>query len=151
MGVAIANPVKGLDDYDKESRAALERKLLGMQTGKCFICDETIDLVLHKGQLEVDHIVPRSENGPDEENNFALVHLACNRQKSAADLRVARRMSQFERLQTDAVKRGERGANLGHVLKKYGGASKELTLKIGDETVQYALAGKPEIRSVALY
>lgn len=149
--MVVANESKGLNDYDKESRAALERKLLERQTGKCFICDDTIDLVIHKGQLEVDHIVPRSENGPDEENNFALVHLACNRQKSAADLRVARRMSQFERLQSDAVKRGERGANLGHILQKYGGASKKLVLRIGSDTVQYALADRPEVRSAPLY
>lgn len=95
---------------DKEGRDALERRLLERQTGKCFICDETIDLVLHDGQLDVDHIVPLNDQGPDEENNFALVHAACNRSKGASDLRVARRMAEFDRLQSEAQRRGERGA-----------------------------------------
>lgn len=66
---------------DKDGRAALERRLRDRQTGRCFICDDTIDLILHDGQLDVDHVVPLTERGPDHENNFALVHATCNRSK----------------------------------------------------------------------
>lgn len=124
---------------DKEGRTALERRLLDRQSGKCFICDETIDLLLHQGQLDIDHLIPLSEQGPDEENNFALVHASCNRSKSASDLRVARRMAEFERLQKSAQERGERGANLGHVLQRYGGAKAKLVLKRVDGNVEFAL------------
>lgn len=79
-----------LESLDKDSRAALEKRLLDRQSGKCFICDETIDLMLHQGQLEIDHIVPLADNGPDEENNFAIAHSSCNESKGSSDLRVAR-------------------------------------------------------------
>lgn len=121
----------------KEDRSALEKRLWERQSRKCFICDEAIDPVLHQDQLEIDHIIPRADNGPDEENNYALVHRPCNREKSASDLRVARRMAEFDKLQRDATKRGERGANLGHVLGKYGGAKYALRLRVNDGFVEF--------------
>src|SRR5437667_445884 len=109
-----------------EERRALENRLLQRQSGNCFICNKVIDLVLHAGQLDIDHIEPLSSGGPDEDNNFALTHLSCNRSKGASDLRVARRMAEFEELQDIARRAGERGANLGHVLRRYGGARTNL-------------------------
>jgi 5-methylcytosine-specific restriction endonuclease McrA len=53
-------------------KSDLDKRLFDRQSGKCFICDESIDLVVHQGQLEVDHIEPLAEGGPDAENNFAL-------------------------------------------------------------------------------
>jgi hypothetical protein len=138
---------------DKEARAALEKRLLERQGGRCFIDDEPIDLLLHQGQLEIDHIIPLSEGGPDEENNFALVHGSCNRSKSASDLRVARRMAEFDKLQRKAQERGERGANLGHVLARYGGAKAQLTLRRSERGVEFALptVGDNTIRVCPLY
>jgi 5-methylcytosine-specific restriction endonuclease McrA len=52
-----------LESLDKEGRAALEKRLLDRQSGKCFICDEIIDLMLHQGQLEIDHIIPLADKG----------------------------------------------------------------------------------------
>lgn len=125
---------------NSDERHALEQRLLQRQTGKCFICDKVIDLVLHDGQLDIDHIVPLSDDGPDEENNFALTHLSCNRSKGASDLRVARRMAEFERLQEAAREAGERGANLGHVLRRYGGAITNLRLKRSADFVEFTLS-----------
>lgn len=140
-------------ELEKGAREALEHRLFERQAGRCFICDEAIDLMLHQGQLEVDHIVPRAEGGTDDENNLALVHLSCNRSKGASDLRVARRMAEFDRLQREAQNRGERGANLGHLLKQYGGAAARLRLKRDGDTVQYTLAeaGDNRIHTVPLY
>jgi CRISPR/Cas system Type II protein with McrA/HNH and RuvC-like nuclease domain len=104
-----------------EQRTALEQKLLARQGGQCFIGEQPIDLMLHKGQLDIDHIDPLIEDGLDAENNFALTHAACNRSKGAANLEIARRLSEFDRLQTDAQKSGKRGANLGDVLIRYNG------------------------------
>ena len=39
-----------------EKRQQLEQPLYDRQTERCFICDKTIDVVLHKGWLDVDHI-----------------------------------------------------------------------------------------------
>ena len=72
-----------LASLDKPQRAELERRLLDLQSGNCFICDEPINLVLHQGQLDIDHIVPLAQQGADEENNFALTHASCNRMKGA--------------------------------------------------------------------
>jgi hypothetical protein len=142
-----------LGALDKDGRAQLERRLLDRQGEKCFICDDVMDLVLHEGQLDVDHIVPLTDHGADEENNFALTHASCNRSKGASDLRVARRMAQFERLQVDAQKRGERGANLGHVLQRHGGAKALLPLKRKDDAVEFAMpqAGDNTVRSAPVY
>jgi len=72
---------KYLAGLDAEQRAKLEQKLLSRQSGRCFICDDPIDLVLHKGQLDIDHIDPLAEQGLDAENNFAITHASCNRSK----------------------------------------------------------------------
>jgi len=112
---------------------------LSRQSGRCFICNEPVDLVLHQGQLEIDHIIPVAERGPDEENNFALVHASCNRAKSASDLRVARRMAEFDQLQEAVQQQGERGANLGHLLARYQGARSNLRLRRTNSEVEYSL------------
>src|SRR5260370_26075305 len=91
-----------LDALSDAEKTDLDKRLYDRQSGKCFICPDPIDLVLQQGQLEVDHIEPLADGGADSENNFALVHSQCNRQKGASDLRVARRMAQFDRLQEDA-------------------------------------------------
>lgn len=142
-----------LTSLDEAGRSALEQCLLERQSKRCFICNEKIDLVLHAGQLDIDHIIPRADNGPDEENNLALTHATCNRQKGASDLRVARRITEFEELQREAIEQGERGANLGHVLDRYNGAKAYLRLRRHDDSVEFALpeVGKNEIRRVALY
>ncbi len=145
---------KLLASLSKDERTALEQRLFERQSHKCFICDERIDLVLHHGQLDIDHIVPLDDNGPDEENNFALTHASCNRSKGASDLRVARRMAEFERLQEGArEKEGARGANLGHVLKRFGGAAAQLSLRINGVTAEYVLADTSDhsIHSAPLY
>ena len=78
-----------LASLDEKARKELEGRLLGRQESLCFICQELMDLVLH--DLDVEHIVPLASKGPDEEDNFALVHRHCNRSKGTSDLRVARR------------------------------------------------------------
>lgn len=125
-----------------DQRAALEQKLLARQSGKCFICDEPIDLVLHKGQLDIDHIDPLLEDGLDSENNFALTHASCNRSKGAANLQIARRLAQFEKLQIAAQEEGKRGANLGDVLSQYNGAKALFRLRRVNGVIEFSL---PEV------
>src|SRR2546425_7276874 len=108
---------KYLSGLNTDQREQLERRLHVRQGSRCFICDEKLDLVLHKGQLDIDHIDPLAGDGLDAENNFALTHASCNRSKGASNLEVARRLAEFERLQERAQKGGQRGANLGDVLK----------------------------------
>ena len=50
-----------LTSLTDEQRQRLEQRLHDRQTGRCFICDETIDMVLDKGQIHIDHIeLPRN-------------------------------------------------------------------------------------------
>jgi len=142
-----------LKSLDKDARKDLEKRLHDRQSGKCFICEEPIDLVLHDGQLDIDHIDPLVEQGLDEENNFALTHAPCNRSKGASDLRVARRMAKFERLQREAQDKGARGANLGHLLQEHGGGRAKLRIQRENQHAKYSLSatGDTTIYEVPLY
>lgn len=142
-----------LRSLNADQRTTLEQKLHARQTGKCFICDEKVDLVLHQGQLDVDHIDPLVENGLDAENNFALTHASCNRSKGASNLEVARRLAEFERLQEKAKASGQRGAHLGDVLQRHGGSKATLRLRKEDGRVEYSLpeTGDNGIRQASLY
>ena len=62
---------KYLSGLNTEQRAQLELRLQDRQKGRCFICDQPVDLVLHKGQLDIDHIDPLIKDGLDAENNLA--------------------------------------------------------------------------------
>ena len=123
-----------------ERRQKLEQRLHDRQTKHCFICDELIDLVLDKGKLDIDHIDPLAEDGLDAENNFALTHASCNRSKGASNLTVARRIAEFERLHERARQNRKRGANLGDVLDRYGGAKAQLRLRCQDGHAEYSLS-----------
>jgi len=147
--MAHSNYLSGLNT---EQREQLERRLLERQGGRCFICDELIDLLLHKGQLDIDHIDPLIKDGLDSENNFALTHAHCNRSKGASNLEVARRLAEFEKLQQEAKKHGQRGADLGDVLEKHGGAKAVLRLRREDDRVELSFAevGDNTIRTFPL-
>ena len=133
------SPSKYLGSLDVDARASLQQRLLSRQSGRCFICDDAIDLVLQKDQLDIDHIDPLVKDGLDAENNFALTHQSCNRSKGAANLEVARRIKEFECLQEDAKDAGKRGANLGDVLARHGGAKALLRLRVKAQSVEFSL------------
>lgn len=142
-----------LSGLNGEQREQLELRLHQRQSGRCFICDQPVDVLLHKGQLEIDHMDPLLEDGLDAENNFALTHSSCNRSKGASNLRVARRLAEFDRLQEEAQQAGKRGANLGDVLTHHGGGTAELTLKVQQSLVEYSLphAGDNDIHHAPLF
>jgi CRISPR/Cas system Type II protein with McrA/HNH and RuvC-like nuclease domain len=107
----------------------------------------------HQGQLEVDHIEPLAEGGADSENNFALVHSHCNRQKGASDLRVAaewRNLNVCKRRQEELAN-VER--NLGRVLARSGGAKFNLRLNEQRDHVRFAFSELDDVsvRSSELY
>ena len=120
---------------------ALKEKLNDIQLSKCFICHETVDLQLHEGHLELDHIRPLRDGGPDAENNLALTHASCNRNKGASDLRVARCLEELKSLQHSEEGRGDRGATLADVLAQHGGAKNKLPLKVSNGVVEYSFSG----------
>src|SRR5512135_471139 len=123
--------LNGLDD---KQRHELEKRLYEAQSGKCFICEKVIDLELHAGALDIDHVEPIKVGGKDDPSNFALTHASCNRSKQASDLRVARVLARFAAIKDEVSQQG-RGPNLGDVLESYGGAQHELPLRRGEKTV----------------
>ena len=58
--------------------------LLNRQKGKCTICKKKFRI---EDQMEVDHIIPRSQGGKDQYNNLQLLHRQCHVNKTSIDLR----------------------------------------------------------------
>ena len=132
---------------------SLRDKFFELQHSKCYICQQPIDIVLHGDSLEFDHIEPLAIGGKDAKTNLALAHSNCNRNKGASNLRVARCLAELNVLEKVAKERGDRGANLGDVLQKYGGSERALPLKLKGDSVEYSFsdADDNEIYKVPLY
>ncbi|HEY0085656.1 MAG TPA: HNH endonuclease [Allosphingosinicella sp.] len=140
-----------LRQLSKEERGALIGRLWQRQNGQCYISQLPIDLQLHDGSLDIDHIIPTRDNGADAEENWALTFSSFNRSKQAADLRVARILARWSAIR-DTVS-DVRGANLGHVLMDSNGSKYPLPLIIESERVRYSLphVGKVEAREAPLF
>lgn len=141
-----------LNRLNTDDRNTLEHQLHSMQSGNCFICQQAIDLQLHKGKIDVDHVVPTKVGGKDDPSNFALTHASCNRSKQASNLEVARILKRFELLK-ESLESENRSPNLGDVLSSAGGASQSLSFKLGAETLTYSFPelGNNQIYSLPVY
>ena len=138
-------PSAYLSKLDSEGRADLEHRLHDTQVGQCFICGDPIDLVLHAGSIDIDHVEPLSGGGKDDPSNFALTHSSCNRSKQASHLEVARVLSRFDRIRESA---GDLGPNLGHVLAATARERADLTFSVEDGEVRFSL---PEVGDNAVH
>lgn len=136
-----------LNSLNASERQALEQQLHGLQGGKCFICERAIDLLVHKGKLDVDHVVPLKLAGKDDPGNFALTHASCNRSKQASNLEVARILQRFTRLKEE-LSSENRSPNLGDVLKQAGGGSETLGFRLSEKEITYSL---PQVGDNTLY
>jgi hypothetical protein len=134
-------------DYEK-----LRSDLCNSQNAKCFICDEPVDLILHKDSLDIDHIIPTKLNGPDNPTNFALTHSSCNRSKQASDLNVARILAAFDKAKSK-ISDDSRGINLDDVLKNHQGSKYEISFNRMDNSIKYSLhdIGDNSIYQVPIY
>lgn len=135
-----------------EDRNQLIVKLHNAQKGHCFICEEPIDLVVHKNTIDIDHVVPLNAGGTDGPSNFALTHEGCNRSKQASHLEVARILHRFSRLKKD-LEGENRSPNLGDVLNNADAGNQKLGFKLSGETLTYSLAelGDNTLYTVPVY
>lgn len=124
-----------LDKMSKEDRKALETRLFERQEGVCFICQKKIEMALH--ELDVDHIIPLSNGGKDEEVNFALTHATCNRSKNDSNLEIARSIFRIKNIQADVSAKEHRDANLDDLLKTVGGAQYDFQYTIEGNQIKY--------------
>lgn len=140
MGSLYLNRLKR-EEYD-----SLVRSLWESQAGRCFICEQPIDLDLHQNAIDVDHVIPLTAGGKDDPANFAITHASCNRSKQASDLRVARILTRFQRLQAEHTAQPNR-PNLSDVLAISGGARFDLPLQVRKDRVSFTF---PDVGSVAI-
>src|SRR3989338_7640129 len=137
---------KYLSSLNQQERSKLQKELFDIQKGKCFICDEIIDLELHGDALDVDHIEPLSLGGKDNVDNFALPHSHCNRSKQAANLRVARILARFEKLKVKVEAEERKSPSLKHILAMNEGSQFDFRITIDDDIVKYSFPNNGDSR-----
>lgn len=142
-----------LNKLSKEDRRNLVEELHNIQSGKCFITQNEIDLDLHYDLLDVDHVIPMKLGGKDEKSNFAITFSSANRSKQASDLNLARKIHAFLKIQEDIKKREDRSPNLDDVLKLNQGAAYDLNFKVGDNSIKYSLGetGNTSVIELPIY
>ena len=112
-------------------------RLWHAQGGKCFITGKDIDLLLHEGELDIDHVIPLTNGGKDDESNFALTFSSANRSKQGADLNLARINWQFKELSEKLQHEENRNPNLTDILAIYAKGSYEMTFKIDGDKITF--------------
>jgi len=141
---------KYLDGLSKEEYRALTEKLWTMQSHKCYICGEDIDLDLNP--TNIDHIKPLVNGGKDDDTNFALTHENCNKAKQDADLEVARVMAKLSKIIKIAEDQHET-PSLQHVLAAFKGSLYDFSYKETNGKLEYAFSktGDDTIRTAEIY
>ncbi len=128
---------KYLSSLSSNERDDLESKLLAIQNGGCYICQEPIDPKLHS--VNIDHIVPLALHGLDKEDNFALTHESCNKSKLDTHLEVARRLYVLKKLIETSKAQG-RQADLSDVLKYFNGSKLDFKYTLSNGILSYSFS-----------
>lgn len=132
-----SNYLSRLSPGDREK---LIQDLWEIQNGKCFITEENIDLELHKSILDIDHVIPSKLGGKDDPSNFALTFASANRSKQASDLKLARILHRFTKIQNEFKEKEDRSPNLDDILKTKSGSKYSLKFRREDNNILYSLA-----------
>ena len=141
-----------LSRLNNEQRQSLIKELWEIQKGKCFISSQEIDLDIHEGNLDIDHVKPLKLGGKDSKENFALTFASANRSKQDSDLHVARMLYDFNNIE---IKEENTNPNLDDLLKHYDGAKYKLNFDTDNKEsfIQYSFSalGKNDIIKSKIY
>jgi len=129
-----------LGRLNPQERIDLVKQLWDIQSGKCFITEDDIDLDLHYTALDIDHVVPSSMGGKDDPSNFALTFFSANRSKQASDLKLARILHRFKKIQDSLQAAEDRSPNLDDILKTKNGSKHALKFRLEDNHILYSLS-----------
>ena len=143
---------KYLDGLSREQYEELRRELWQIQNGKCFVSDESIDLTIHRSDLDIDHVIPLRLGGKDDRSNLALAFSSANRSKQDSDLNVARIIHHFYKIKEQAEEEG-RSPNLNDILCDKGGAKYPLDFNRAGNTIQYSFSkiSRNEINTASIF
>ena len=126
---------KYLDGLNSNEKTDLSKKLWEIQNHKCFICGEEIDPEIQK--TNIDHIRPLATGGKDDPLNFAITHEHCNKSKQDADLEVAKKLYQLNKIITTAAVVKET-PSLKHVLEAKDGSKYSFKYKLEGNHIVYS-------------
>lgn len=142
-----------LSRLNAEERRNLVKQLWEIQNGLCFITEEPIDLDLHYSQLDIDHVIPSKMGGKDDPSNFALTFASANRAKQASDLKLARILHRFTKIQEELKAKEDRNPNLNDILQTKSGSKFSLKFRRENNHILYSLAhiGKTEVVKCPVY
>ena len=134
-------------------RKELINTLWNIQNGKCFITEDPIDLEIHYAILDVDHVVPSKLGGKDDPSNFALTFSSANRSKQASDLKLARILHRFKKIQEELQIQEDRSPNLDDIVRSKGGSKFALKFRRENDYIiySYAQAGKTDLIQSTVY
>lgn len=141
---------KYLSALSADERRELNRKLWQIQNHRCYICEQEIDLDVNS--TNIDHIRPLATGGKDEPANFAITHEHCNKSKQDADLTIARRLLQLEKIIREAEAKHE-VPSLKHILLDKGGSRYEFKYKADGDQLVYSFddSGDTTIRRSEIF
>ncbi|MDI1495945.1 MAG: HNH endonuclease [Cenarchaeum symbiont of Oopsacas minuta] len=118
----------------------LINKLHASQHGNCFICEEPIDLEIHKDSIQIDHITPLQAKGKDGPENFALTHEHCNESKQTSNLQISRLLAKFEKMKKQVKNENRDSVTLADVLRTYNGSKYNFKFKVSNNIVKYSFS-----------
>lgn len=126
---------KYLDKLSSKEKKALIQKLWTNQSHHCFICGEEIDIDIQ--QVNIDHMKPLANGGKDDVSNFVITHEHCNKSKQDADLEVAQKLFQLDKI-IKAAESAKETPSLKHVLLAREGSKYDFSYKIEGSDIVYS-------------
>lgn len=137
-----------LNALTTQQRADLTARLHKAQNGICYVCQDVINLQVHR--TDIDHIIALARGGMDDEPNWALTHEGCNRAKGTRDLQLQQILHQFRKhvnkyANTEGNHGKERGFTLHEALKELRPDRQEVgvVLKGSQISISWTEEGKP--------